>query len=426
MTTTTAARLHHFIIKIGGSILDDATIAKVFDIEVSLSFNMPGMVTVRFEDDRLELLGNNKVSLGDEIEVQLPNVGDTESLAVVFAGEITAIEPAYETGYRTVIIVRGYDFSHRLSHGTYIRTFQNSKDTDIVSTMAGEVGLTATVEATTKVYDHVMQYNQTNLAFLRQLARRNNYKFYVDTDKKLHFKKAATDNGSAKTLDWGEQLLGFFPRMSLANQVTEVTVRGWDVATKAAVVGSASTASYLQGIGDEQKGGSAYQSATSKTAKHYEVTHTALDQTQANNLAQAILDDLNASYIEAEGICKGDAAIVPGIPVTIGKVNTQFNGTYKVSTVRHIYNPDGYRTEFTIDGMRPHLISDLVGDSESHILTNQPIHGVAPAIVTQNEDPENLQRVRVKYPWLSDEEESWWARVATSRRGLTTWHHVYS
>jgi len=421
--TKTVAHLEHYILKIGGQMIDDTLKLKMFEIEVSLGFNMPGMITIRFEDDDLEILKNNKVALGDEIEVQLAKNNSEEALAVVFAGEITAIEPVYETEYRTLINVRGYDFSHRLTHGTYIRTFQNSKDSEIVSTMAGEAGLTATVDNTTTVYDHVMQYNQTNMAFLRQLARRNNYKFYVDTEKKLHFKKAATSSGSPLDLDWGDNLLGFFPRMTVAEQVTEVTVRGWDPKTKEAVVGTASTASYLQEIGDEQKGGTAYKSATTKDAKHYEVTHLTFDQSQANALAQAVLDELNADYIEAEGICKGDAQLVPGGKVKIAKVNTQFEGTYKLSSVRHIYSRDSYRTEFVVEGLRPETVSDLVGNSEEKILTNQPVFGVVPAIVTQNEDEENMHRVRVKFPWLSDDEESWWARVAAPdagpERGMT-------
>jgi len=415
--TKTLAHLDHFVIKIGGSVIDDIVKNKVFEIEVSRSFNVPGMFTIRFEDDDFYLLKNNKVALGDEIEIKLAKNDGQETLDVVFAGEVTAIEPIYETQFRTVIVVRGFDFSHRLTHGTYIRTFQNSKDSDIVSTMASEAGLTATVDATTTVFDHVTQYNQTNMAFLRQLARRNNYKFYVDTSKKLYFKKASATEGSEIEIEWGKDLLGFFPRLSVAEQVTEVTVRGYDPATKAAIVGTASTASYLQEIGEEQKGGSAYQSATSKTAKHYEVNHGAIDQTHANALAQAILDELNADYIEAEGICKGDARLIPGLKVKITNVNTQFEGKYKLSSVRHIYSRDSYRTEFVVEGMRPETMADLLGNSEEKILTNQPVYGVVPAIVTQNEDEENMHRVRVKYPWFSDDEESWWARVATPDAG---------
>ena len=38
-------------------------------------------------------------------------------------------------------------------------------------------------------------------------------------------------------------------------------------------------------------------------------------------------------------------------------------------------------------------------------------------VVTNNNDPEQMGRVRVKYPSLSDTEESAWARIATPERG---------
>jgi hypothetical protein len=38
-------------------------------------------------------------------------------------------------------------------------------------------------------------------------------------------------------------------------------------------------------------------------------------------------------------------------------------------------------------------------------------------VVTQNEDPEGLGRVRVKYPSLGDGVEGWWARVASLGAG---------
>jgi uncharacterized protein involved in type VI secretion and phage assembly len=45
------------------------------------------------------------------------------------------------------------------------------------------------------------------------------------------------------------------------------------------------------------------------------------------------------------------------------------------------------------------------------------VRGVAVAIVTNNKDDEGMGRIKVKFPWLSDEEESWWARVATPMAG---------
>ena len=43
--------------------------------------------------------------------------------------------------------------------------------------------------------------------------------------------------------------------------------------------------------------------------------------------------------------------------------------------------------------------------------------GVVHAIVTNNNDPDNLGRVKVKFPWMSDTDESPWARIATPMAG---------
>src|SRR5207247_3624274 len=44
--------------------------------------------------------------------------------------------------------------------------------------------------------------------------------------------------------------------------------------------------------------------------------------------------------------------------------------------------------------------------------TSSKIYGVVVGIVTNNQDPDGLGRVRVKFPWLSSADEVWWARVA--------------
>jgi uncharacterized protein involved in type VI secretion and phage assembly len=45
------------------------------------------------------------------------------------------------------------------------------------------------------------------------------------------------------------------------------------------------------------------------------------------------------------------------------------------------------------------------------------IEGVVVGIVTNNQDPEGLGRVRVKFPWLNETDEGPWARIATPMAG---------
>ncbi|NIM15096.1 MAG: phage tail protein [Candidatus Aminicenantes bacterium] len=55
----------------------------------------------------------------------------------------------------------------------------------------------------------------------------------------------------------------------------------------------------------------------------------------------------------------------------------------------------------------------LVGEEQSV----KRVYGVAAGIVTNNKDPNKLGQVKVRFPWLSDKNESNWVRVATLMSG---------
>lgn len=59
---------------------------------------------------------------------------------------------------------------------------------------------------------------------------------------------------------------------------------------------------------------------------------------------------------------------------------------------------------------------DLV-ESDREEMRGRRIEGIVLGIVTNNQDPENVGRVKVKFPWLEDGDESYWARVATLMAG---------
>lgn len=48
---------------------------------------------------------------------------------------------------------------------------------------------------------------------------------------------------------------------------------------------------------------------------------------------------------------------------------------------------------------------------------NNLFYGVTVGIVTNNKDPDGLGRIKVKFPWLSQTEESYWARIVTPMAG---------
>jgi uncharacterized protein involved in type VI secretion and phage assembly len=60
-------------------------------------------------------------------------------------------------------------------------------------------------------------------------------------------------------------------------------------------------------------------------------------------------------------------------------------------------------------------------DGLSALLTplarNDRVYGVVVGVVTNNQDPDNMHRVKVRFPWLSNDVESNWARVAAPMSG---------
>lgn len=63
--------------------------------------------------------------------------------------------------------------------------------------------------------------------------------------------------------------------------------------------------------------------------------------------------------------------------------------------------------------------TDLIAESNAQRIQSQRIYGVVIGLVTNNQDPEKLGRIKVKFPWLSETDESHWARMATPMAGKT-------
>ena len=56
-------------------------------------------------------------------------------------------------------------------------------------------------------------------------------------------------------------------------------------------------------------------------------------------------------------------------------------------------------------------------DSSSLVDATARFYGVVTAVVTDNKDPDALGRVKLRFPWLADDDESAWAPVASPMAG---------
>jgi uncharacterized protein involved in type VI secretion and phage assembly len=412
---------------IDGTVLSPEVMNDLYSLEVDISLDVPDMALITFHDNKLNLVNDTKYDPGKSVEVKMVGEavqqnGSHPTETSVFKGEIVGLEPQFNKGGTSLFIIRAYDKRHRLTRATKTRVFKQKKHSEIVSEIARENGLQSQVEDTSTQYEHLLQRNQTDLEFLLQMAGHNAYELLCE-DTKIIFRKRQTGSPVA-TLKWGEDLMSFSPRLSAAGQVNEVTVKGWDLKQKQAIVGTAATSSTQPAIGFGKWGGLTAQSAFS-AAKYFEVQQPLKDQGEAQKLAAAILDTLNESFVEAEGVCYGSPTIKPGCKVKVENLGAKFNGEYLITSVTHRYSAQEgeatYTSQFRVEGARRRLMMDLLQPVEAKpaLMT-----GLVPALVTNNKDPENLGRVKVKYPWLPEnngaEIESGWVRVVALGAGNMT------
>jgi uncharacterized protein involved in type VI secretion and phage assembly len=59
---------------------------------------------------------------------------------------------------------------------------------------------------------------------------------------------------------------------------------------------------------------------------------------------------------------------------------------------------------------------DILGLNEERS-SSRRLLGVVVGIVTNNQDPDGMGRIKVKFPWLNDQDESHWARVCSLMAG---------
>jgi phage protein D/phage baseplate assembly protein gpV len=404
----TSTYLSQLYVKIEDIDAPESLMHDLLETTIETSLHLPDVATMILNDPRLHWIDDASLAPGKTLKISAKANGND---APLFEGEIVELEPDFSPSTQR-LVVRAFDRLHRLSRGRHVRSFVNVSDADLVRKIGQELGLYAQVGPNSQIHPYVLQSNQTNLEFLQTRAAALGYLLYVH-GKTLHCDAMGRD-GQPVELEWGRTLGEFHPRMTTIEQVNGVIVRGWDPAARQEIVGQAQNGQGAPKVGESRSGGEVAQDAFKVTAQGLVTNRPIRSQAAADRLAQAVADRKATRFIEAQASCGGNPAITAGASVRIKAVGNRFGGTYFVTSAVHVYNAaHGFTTQFSVSGLHPEtLLSLLASDRDT-----TPTGGLVIGIVTDNQDPDGQGRVKVKFPWLSGDHASDWARVATPGGG---------
>lgn len=422
-------------LEINGAKASPDILMALLECVVDESIYLPSACTLRLFIDPsqqagLSIIDSEDLPEGAEIKVKLGyhNTPGGDNMAVVFAGEIVGVDLDLSALGVSSYTVRALDKSHRMHIGVNQKVFLNVTDSDVIQTVVSANGLSANIDATSDVRDWIAQSNQSDWDFVKHLAWRNGMRLYMDRTETVVATKF-DHTASTVELKWQDDILSFRPRTAANSQVASVSLRSWDMKNKQVLVG--------QSKGDPAVPSPAADIAGKKAGTMFKSQPTTIcgfplfDQGSADAMADAMYQTVAAEYLKADVLCQGNYQLMPGVKVKLDGVGDKFSGTYTVTTATHVYGPKaGYTTQIGVDGGFGAGADTLLGADASTAssgagTSNGSVNAglnsanlqVCVGIVTNNSDADNLGRVKIKFPFLADDSESFWARIATPMGG---------
>lgn len=320
-----------------------------------------------------------------------------------FVGIITEVRVEGRVNASSMAILTAHGPTIKMDGPCKSKTFLNTKASDVISSVVGDCGMTANVDASSVTHDYIAQHAETDYEFIKRLAAEDG-KFAFYSKEKLHVISAK--NGDHVKANWPNTLGGF--SLGIGSGVYSFRSVGWDETQKQQLLGDAKKGS--------QRGASGTWSGKSLTASEqiYPSDESLLlgdqntTQAEAENQAKAALE----TSIAGMSRCSGTSIVpdlIAGKCINVSGMGGRADGLYWVTQATHTFSDSGtYRNQFecsAIDAAYPKRPAKKPYVPHLHT-----------AVVVDNVDPEHMGRVKVKTLY-SDDQETTWARVVQAGAG---------
>ena len=287
--------------------------------------------------------------------------------------------------------------------------FKEKLDSDMMSSLISNAGLSADVEATSITYPMIVQHYTTDWDFLLSRADVNGYLVIVENGK-VTAKPPQTSSSTVLTVTYGMDLTEFKGELNADSQLSAVGAKAWDHSSQALVENSGATPS-LNSQGNI---------TSSKLAEVLGITDfnfqsgADVDSDSLKSWSDAQLLKSWMNRITGHAVFQGSEKAKPGVIIEFAGVGDRFNGDAFISGVEHQVDNGNWRTRVSIGMNTDWHISkpDVVAPMTSGLLPG--INGLMIGKVKQlEEDPDNEFRILVKIPMMQDDANGIWARLST-------------
>jgi uncharacterized protein len=295
---------------------------------------------------------------------------------LMLTGEITTMAPNYPTGSGPTLTVRGLNLLHRFRLKQETKSFFDKTDTQVAATLVASIDQeirkqfpklkleldpqdVSRNKENEKPAKFLVMQNQYPIVFLMERARRIGYELTIkempparEREGRVVFGFGPTSAVSRATyiLEWGKTLISAQPTLRVADQVSKVTVRGWNPSRKQPITESAVRADVKrEGVVDPSQ----LDLAEPSLAQEISVDRPVESAREAKDLAKQILKQKASELVTVKAKTIGLPDLRAGSKVQLLGLGTRFSGPankpflFLVTDTTHAFADGGYTTDFT-------------------------------------------------------------------------------
>jgi len=387
-----------FEVRVAGTALAPLVAADVVELDVHEEVGRHGRLTLLVQNWDAD---NRKVRHSDDgpfkpgaaIAVAL---GYHSELTTVFEGVIASLTTHFPHGGRPVLRVEGRAKSILLDHPVRSRQLADVSDADVAAAIAADYSLsTDAADGVTRPF--VVSDRISDWELLKRRAAELGWVTFVRGDTLVLRPPAAS--ADAIELDYTRTIVELHLTQDLTRAIDGAVGVAWDLDS-------------LEAAESEQAASAADVDTGNRPAHDTAIGDAGwpLRQARVESPAIAAADSADASAVASQraaalahyfgsGVAHGDPALRCDGWVSIAGVGNRMSGPHYVTAARH-------RLSFQV-GTPPPLTP----------LARAADRGLALGIVEALDDPESLNRVRVRLPWRADGGDGVWARLSNVDAG---------
>lgn len=348
---------------------------------------------------------------GTEIEI---SAGYHSEETTVFKGIILKHSLKIRNDRSPLLIIDCKDKTVKMTVARKSKYFYDKKDSEAAEEIIDTYKLEYEIEDTTVQLQAIVQYDSTDWDFVVSRMEANG-KLCLVNDGKIIARKP--DFGADAVLDavFGATMLEFDAELDARNQYQSVVAKSWDYSNQQI------TSATAEEPGFEENGNvSSSDIGDTLSISEYDLfLGEDVNENELQKLADARLQQARMSRCRGRVRFEGYGQLNAGDLINIGGVGERFNGKVFVSGIKHEITNGLWNTDIQF-GLSNEVFARQPEVSSAPAASMLPsVHGLQIGVVTDLEDPDSKNRIRVRMPLIDEAEDGIWARVATLDAGDT-------